>query len=403
MNTARPLTNIKRAPLDVVLAGLVDDNHESSKSAGLRLCQEAKQYNINVRDYLNLAIDVPGSNDPKNGRDFRLANNGYMSGYEAALSHLDLPFKNDFKQGIVLQAAADSFSARPGTRVLFPEVIDDMMQWTTRLDQFETTEPMVAQTRTIVGNELITEAIFDDQGQLNTSPIAELANIPVQTIKSTDRSVKFFKHGSAIRTSYEFERRASLDVLTPYANRVARNLELNKVRQATNLLINGDGVHVAAPVVPASNYKNWDISGGKSFKDNYVALADFLAQRARSGVPVDTLVGNYSMWLELFLMFTPVTGNNSVAEHLQDKGAPRVNLKLDFLQGVNFHVSSSMPDGKLMAFSKSDTLEELVEAGSVISESEQAIKNQSITYVKTMNTGYRLVYGDTRTIFDTTA
>jgi hypothetical protein len=224
----------------------------------------------------------------------------------------------------------------------------------------------------------------------------------MQTIKSSDKSVKFFKHGSGIRTSYEFERRVSLDILTPYAARIARNKEISKVKMATSLLINGDGVHEAAEVVAASTYKDWDAA--KGLKGNYVALADFLAQRARKGVPVDTIVGNYDMWLELFLMFLPTQPNGkSTSEILQENGGPRVALAMDFLSGVNFHISSSAPAGKLICYSKADTLEELIEAGSVLSESETAIKNQSITYVKTENSGYRLVYGDTRVIFDTKA
>jgi len=399
---AANLSQIKRAPLKDVLAGIDSEHSDDSIRAGVKLVQAAKQYGINVRDYLNLAVDVRASNDEKAGKNFRLDNGNFMTGYQAAIVELNLPFKNAFEQGITLQAAADTFSARPGSRALFPEVIDDMLQWNTRQDMYESTAPMVAQTRTITGNELITTAIFDDQGQLNTSPIAELANIPMQTIKSSDKSVKFFKHGSGIRTSYEFERRVSLDILTPYAARIARNKEISKVKMATTLLINGDGVHEAAEVVPASNYKDWDAA--KGLKGNYVALADFLAQRARKGVPVDTIVGNYDMWLELFLMFLPTQPNGkSTSEILQENGGPRVALAMDFLSGVNFHISSSAPTGKLICYSKADTLEELIEAGSVLSESETAIKNQSITYVKTENSGYRLVYGDTRVIFDTTA
>ena len=232
---AANLSQIKRAPLNVVLAGINSEHSDESIRAGVKLVQAAKQYGINVRDYLNLAVDVNASNDPQNGKNFRLANGQNMTGYQAAIMDLNLPFKNAFEQGITLQAAADTFSARPGSRALFPEVIDDMLQWNTRQDMFESTAPMVAQTRTITGNELITTAIFDDQGQLNTSPIAELANIPMQTIKSSDKSVKFFKHGSGIRTSYEFERRVSLDILTPYAARIARNKEISKVKVNTML------------------------------------------------------------------------------------------------------------------------------------------------------------------------
>jgi len=399
MNT-RPLTEIKRAPLAVVLGQILSDNPNESKDSGLKLISDAKKFGVSIRDYLTLSVDVAASeSDTKRFR----SQDGLMSGYEATLAEMNLPFKNAFRQGITLQAAADTFAMRPGSRALFPEVIDDMMQWNTRQDMFETTQGLVSQTRTVTGNEVITQAIFDDQGQLNTAPIAELANVPIQTIKSSDRAIKFFKHGSAIRTSYEFDRRASLDALTPYANRVNRNLEISKVGSLTSLLVSGDGVHVAATAYAGSTFKNWDVAGTKSLKDNYVALADFLMQRARQGTPIDMILCSYEMWLELFLMFMPVTGNKSVAEHLQDRGAPNMGLALDFIQGVSVRIASSAPAGKLICYSVADTAEELIESGSLLNESETAIKNQSITYVKTMNMGYRLVYGDTRHIFDTTS
>jgi hypothetical protein len=62
-----------------------------------------------------------------------------------------------------------------------------------------------------------------------------------------------------------------------------------------------------------------------------------------------------------------------------------------------------MPDNQIMGITKSETLEELIEAGSQISENERSITNQSLTYVRTENTGYKLIYGDTREIIDLTA
>jgi len=67
---------------------------------------------------------------------------------------------------------------------------------------------------------------------------------------------------------------------------------------------------------------------------------------------------------------------------------------------VNFALSSTMTASQLLGMSKGDSLEELVEAGSTINESERAILNQSITYVKTLNAGYKLAFGDTRSIFN---
>ena len=136
------LSQIKRAPLNVVLSGIDSEHSDDSIRAGVKLVQAAKQYGINVRDYLNLAVDVSASNDPESGKNFRLDNGNFMTGYQAAIVELNLPFKNAFEQGITLQAAADTFSARPGSRALFPEVIDDMLQWNTRQDMFESTAPM---------------------------------------------------------------------------------------------------------------------------------------------------------------------------------------------------------------------------------------------------------------------
>ena len=57
-----------------------------------------------------------------------------------------------------------------------------------------------------------------------------------------------------------------------------------------------------------------------------------------------------------------------------------------------------MPDNKFLAFSQEDTLEELHEAGSKISESEKAIQTQTYYYTNTENMGYRLLFDDTRVL-----
>lgn len=402
----QPLTNIKRQPLSLVLGGLDSSDEATSASAGAKLCKEAKKYGITLRDYLTLAVDVRSSFEKDDsGRtfnQFQLGEGKFMNGYQATLAHMNLPIKEDFSEGITLQAAADTFQYKPGSRALFPEVVDDMLQWSTKIEQFESTQNLVAQSRTIQGTQLLTTAIFsDEEKDRHNGPIAEMANIPVQTLTDSEHTVKFFKFGSAIRTSYEFSRRVTLDVLTPYAARVERTREKDKVRAATHMLINGDAVHGAAPAATLGQY-GADFTGSKTLKDNYVALLKFLVKRSQDGVPVSLMIGNLDMYLELFLMFTPTTANKSVAEHLQEKGGPSVRMGLDLLQGVDFEISSGMPEGKLMCYSKEDTLEELTEAGSQIEESEQAIKNQTFTYVKTINHGYKLIYGDTRTMLDCT-
>lgn len=396
----KPLNTIKRGSVEAVLGGINSEDNQTSTNAGLKLAAEAREYGIGIRDYLKLCIDTTAG--VGENKSMFLTQNGHLNGYEAATMYLNLPTRNNFEQGIVLQAASDTFNTRPGARGLFPAIIDDMLQWTHRQDRLESTAGLIAQSRTITGNELVTQVVSDDSAQLAAFTVPELANIPVQTIMTTEQAVKMYKHGSAIRTSYEFNRRASLDLLTPYAARINRGLEISKVAAATALLRNGDGVNGAAEAMVISTF-DADLSGTKTLKDNYVAFMKFLVKRAASGRPINTIVGNLEAYIELFLMFTPTVGNTSTAEHLQANGAPTIGLNLPVLKGVKFELSTTMPNGKLMCYSQEDTLEELVEANSQIAESEQAIKNQSVTYVRTENTGYRLIFGDTRTELNFTA
>jgi hypothetical protein len=387
------LSDIKRQPAEVVLANLKANSNHDSMQAATQLVGAARDAKLSLRDYLTLAIDT------RQGANANRYQAAQLNGYEAALDFLNLPFRTDLEQGVLLQAASDTFVTYPGTRALFPEVIDDMLRWKSRQDQIETTGALVGNSRTISGTELVSTWVEDDQAARGTYTVPELSNIPVHTIRTSETSVRMYKHGSAYRTSYEFNRRMSLDVLTPFATRVARELEISKVKAAVSVLINGDGVNKAAPVSKISEY-GADLSSGKSLQHNYKALASFLIKCAQAGTPVDTLAGNLDMYLELLFMFTPTLQNRSEVEALASAGAPGIQLPI--LGGsVNFALATSVPAGRLVAFNKPETLEELIEAGSSISENEKTITNQSITYVRTEVSGYKLAFGDTRFVLDT--
>jgi hypothetical protein len=385
-----------RAPVETLLAGLNSQSRQESVEAGFRLTAQAKEAGLGLRDYLTLAIN------PLIGEHAEVHGRAQLNGYEAALNYLNLPHHNDLAEGVLLQAASNTFQTFPGTRAMFPEVIDDMLRWTDRMEMMETTADLVGQSRTISGIEMVSTVVDDDADARSTFTVPELANIPVRTLRTSETSVKLYKHGSAYRTSYEFNRRASLDVLTPFAARIARQLEISKVAAATAVLINGDGVNAAAPLVTLGSF-GADFTSGKTLKDNYRALAKFLMDRAKAGNPVDTLVGNFDTFVEMMFMFMPtLNGGRSDAEAAAALGGP--NLQLPIMNGtVNFAISSAMPADRLMAFSKNETLEELVEAGAAISENEQSITNQAIVYVRTEVTGYKLAWGDTRTLLNTAA
>src|SRR5688572_25135038 len=153
-----------RKPAEELLAGLKDDDLATSLKHGQKLVQLAKNAGLNVPDYLRLAIDTTKG-------EFAGAD---IDGFEAALAFLDLPVRENYAKGIVLQAASETFNTYPGTRALFAPVINNILQWKYRQDTFESVDAMIAQSRGISGNEMITTVVDDNpEDYQQTGVIAE--------------------------------------------------------------------------------------------------------------------------------------------------------------------------------------------------------------------------------------
>ena len=128
----------KRRPVEEVTKGLLSDSNQVSSEAGMKLLAQARDAGLGLRDYLTLAVDVhAGEHAERNVR-------AGLNGYEASLALLNLPFADNLEQGVLLQAAADTFQTYSGTRAMFPEVLDDMLRQQGRIDQIENTAAMVA-------------------------------------------------------------------------------------------------------------------------------------------------------------------------------------------------------------------------------------------------------------------
>jgi hypothetical protein len=393
MTTSLLEISAKRQPAEVMLAGLLDKNMAASLAAGQNLIQTAKSAGLNMTDYLTLAVDTTQG---------KFAGLG-LNGFEAALAYLNLPIKDDFANGVTLQAAAETFQTYPGTRAMFPPVIDSMLQWSYRQQNIENIGSIVGQSRNINGNEMITTVVSDtDADYQQTGVIAEGSNIPVRSIRTTENGVKIYKLGGGVRFTYEFERRASLDVVTPYAARMQREVEIGQVALATAMLINGDGVSGAAPVVTATTLAGTiptppTVVAGRM---DWEVFLKWLVTRAQAGVPVDTVLGNYDVYFEWLRMFSKpsIAQGMTQTEVLAKAGVQTAIENPRFNFNVDFALSSTAPASKVLGFIKNETIEELVENGSDIEESARSITNQTVQYNKTVNKGYKLTFSDTRSI-----
>lgn len=373
------------------------DSATETNDAVAKLIGTARSYGLQMRDYLRMAIDPTKSE--------KRADYDGLNGYEAGLKFLGLPVREDLDEGVTLELASDTFEYYPGTRVLFPEVVDDVVRWKYRQDQFEKLDNIVATSRTVAGVQMIMAVVNDSQDDYTIiRPVAEMSNIRVHSIRTSQSMVGMFKMGGGYKTSYEFARRARIDILTPYVNRINRELERSKVAGATQVLINGDGVNPAAGVVAQSSFDTQVNQASTVNKVNYQSMLAWLVSRAKAGVPVDTIVGNWDAYIQWLLMFAvPLSGsspnNVTAAENMARAGFRLGGIPI--LDGsVNFAISSAVPAGQMIGISKGETLEQLIEAGSQITEEDRVPTNQTITYIKTEVSGFRLAFSDTRQIYN---
>jgi hypothetical protein len=391
------LATIKKQSLTAVLGDLKDASTTKSQEAGSRLIASAAEEGLSIRDYLTLAIDPRLE---ESNRQFQDGSGGFLTGYEAALSYLNLPVRDDLEAGIRLRAANDTFQTHAGTRALFPEVIDDMVRWKYRQFSVENVEALVSQTRQVPQPEILTTVVDDKQQDYKeaVAAVAEGTPVPMYSIRSTQKTTKFWKFGSGYEVTYEFARRASLDLMTPYAMRVNREVDISKVAIATKVLVDGDTNYGAAPVVTQASLTDAVTGSATAGVLSRKHLLKWLVSRAQIGIPIDTVVGNWNTYIQWLMLFTPnIAGDHSGAQELAQQGFQIGGVPI--LRGaVNFALSSAMLDNQLLGYSKGDTLEQTVETGSLIEESQKAILVQKVQYVKTENSGFRLVFGDTRSI-----
>lgn len=292
--------------------------------------------------------------------------------------------------------ASDTFATKPGSHILFPYAIDNVLRWNNNLEMNERVSDLISGSRTSNGNELVRIVAEDDADARKTHRVGEGARIPVRKVSYSQKAVTFYKHGSGIEYTYEYNRRASIDLITPFAARVARDLEISKIKACTDIMINGDGVNQAATPLTQSSIDSQAQSG----KLSYDGLLGALAIAIKAHHPIDTIAGDIDAYLQFAKLFgTAAVSSAYQVDQQAAKGGPQFMALRNIFTPVNFVLDSAVPSGKLLMFNRPDTIEELVEANSQIQEEEKSARSQIITYFRTENTGYSLIYPDCRYVY----
>lgn len=383
---------------DVVARLQHTDKSEQIKNANL-LLQDASLMGVSIDVALAMQIEAEQG----------------LDGIGTLFKSMGIPvnFKGNDVASACFAAATSSFLTNDGLKVLLPTLINSMLVAVERAPVTESVEDLIYGTRTVKNNVLQKEIAWDKQTSDSFASwrIAEGANIPKRTLKASQTAINFYKTGHAIEMSYEVASTMTPDVLVPFAARIALERSQSEHAMAMETIINGTSADVnnINAAVKTVSLDTLDGQTNTALRYRAEGFMKWLIQRARLGLPVDTIVVGWDSIMELQNMFPVTDANNTAAVGIAGAmngtavGSPQMaTMQVKVVNGVNFNlnvvITSALGEKQILGFRKPETIERLIKTNSQIAEMERVIQNQMVLYTNTIISGFDLTYGDTRSM-----
>jgi len=283
-------------------------------------------------------------------------------------------------------------SDRPGSAILFPVLLQKTALWT-KLKSFVDISRIVATTRTIAGTSAYSALSIDDSNISGAgSPTAhgrrfrvdQRGNFPAVTIGWSEKTNAVTKHGVQLNWTYEFVRRASIELMQTVVARIMLQDQLELFNEAINVLINGDGS--ANPACVVKTLKK-TAAGATA---NQIVISDNLAAGQLSyeawlkfiggtrPYTFDVICGNLDTLVKFVTMQRPTMDPAEIITNLLEaKNQGTAKLDTPLFPNVTLFLADGMPADKLLGIDTSFALERVIELGSDLKEVERVIQNQT--------------------------
>lgn len=302
-----------------------------------------------------------------------------------------------FEAALGIQAGAGdvSFLSRPGTAgdTVYP--VDIRPATDQRLPipaNIVTTDDLVSITFGIDSDGYKTARITADQRgtQNELDRVAEAADLPLYSIQTADRSVRIYKRGGRIKWTYEAMRRMRINQLQLLLEEIAFSEDLKRRKDALAVGVNGDGngngailasTTPAAWTVQALDEWGMDVAWNASLGlTMYVGdLIEVKGVRALRYPPN----GNVVLTPEQLAMY------GGMGYQMPDGSPLKLAPKGSILDSSRAVVGWNTARG----------LEQVVENGSQIQESERIIQNQTQQMTFSINLGFGKPYDNSFQMF----
>lgn len=264
----------------------------------------------------------------------------------------------------------EKFFKTTDSAALFPEYIARAVR--KGLEEADLLPNLIATRTDINGMDYRTITSLPTEAEKELQETAEGAAIPETAVRTQENLVTLKKRGRMLVASYEALRFQRLDLFTVTLRQIGAYIARTQLKDAVNVLENGDGNNNAAPTA--------DIAGSAL---TYADLVDFW--NSFDPYQLNTIVAAPDMTAAILKLSEMRDGAAGLTFHGDGKTVTPL--------GATLLKSSAVPAGKLIGLDKTCALE-MVQAGGIMTEYDKLIDRQLERAAITQISGFAKIYTD---------
>jgi len=294
----------------------------------------------------------------------------------------------------IFSSKVETFYRTNENKILFPEYVARTLVQS--MTEFPIFKYLVAQRTPIDSN--VYKASYLDFGDPKNKKatkmkrVTEAADLPVAKLKLGESAITLYKYGRAVEASYEALRRMSLELFNKHIDRIGVEAADNKIVEILGVIKDGDGNGNAAPT-----HKISELDSAATTTITRTAWIKFLLKFYPYSC--DTVVANEDGLIQILEVLYP---KFEVAGKMDELLANGLNVKTTLPQGLvanttllySPYVEKIGTKEAIYGINRGNTIEEIFEVGSSISEADKFIKNQTQILTVSENSGFRKIFAD---------
>jgi len=156
-----------------------------------------------------------------------------------------------FDAGLNLNSKVSDFYSTNGNEYLFPAILETKI--INAVDNFKFLNMLIGKTKVVDSKDVRTLKLDygsnDAKSKLRLKDVAEGAELPEVVIKESTSTIKIFKRGIKVVSTYEAIQDATVNQFLETINQAVRNSAYTQIGDLADVAVNGDGNNNSAEVL----------------------------------------------------------------------------------------------------------------------------------------------------------